>query len=456
MTTLTKNLAPKPGIRLLTVPRRGPKMPTIDVYLYGQLAAKLERLGHSSYRLKYTPDWLSHSQAVPLSTQLPLRPQPYTGDPLLRVLSGFLPDREEVLARWAGEARLADTEPFGLLEHYGEDVAGAAVFVPEDKDPLAEREATTIDDSTVANRIRGIREDPRAWIEKHREHRFSLAGMQGKFALALRNGQWLEPSGAEPSTHILKPGIEQYPDSEILEHVVMRTAAGLGLPVAQTSILRFEDQRILCVERFDRTEVDGTVFRIHQEDFAQATGTPPARKYEEDGGPSPADIARVLRREAEPALVGNSLATYGASLVFSWLLAHNDGHSKNYSLRLYPRQIELTPLYDLNSYLPYADAGGRIRGRDLSYAHEVELSFSIRGASRIGDLTGAHWNALEEILSLPRGTLVEYGTAAAESLMPAVNAAIDSLEPEFQTEVVDQFRQAAFLRRSSALEALSA
>ena len=52
---------------------------------------------------------------------------------------------------------------------------------------------------------------------------------------------------------------------------------------------------LLVVERYDRiVHADGTVERIHQEDFCQATGTGPDNKYEENSGPSLRRIAGLL------------------------------------------------------------------------------------------------------------------------------------------------------------------
>lgn len=39
-------------------------------------------------------------------------------------------------------------------------------------------------------------------VRRAREEGFSLGGAQGKFALARREGQWFEPTGQHPSTHI--------------------------------------------------------------------------------------------------------------------------------------------------------------------------------------------------------------------------------------------------------------
>lgn len=425
----------------------------LDVYLYGELAAHLGRIAHSNYRLSYTPEWLASSRAVPLSTYLPLRHEPYTGDRVLRVLAGLLPDREEVVRRWAMAAGLPDSEPYGILMHYGEDVAGAAVFVRHGEAPEPRRERVRLSTADIAARIRGLRADSAAWAANDRTHRFSLAGAQGKFTLAKHGVDWYEPGRSEPSTHILKPGIDKYVDSDVLEHVVMQTLGRLGVPTAETRIEVFEDQRALLVTRFDRVPHGGVITRVHQEDLAQATGTPPLQKYEHLGGPGAADIAAVLRREVRLDLLEASLFVFGASLVYAWLVAHNDGHAKNYSLRLLPGLHSLTPLYDVNSYLPHLDPA-RIRARDETLAHEVALAFSINGKYKIGELGVAKWHSLARTLGLPHHSLVTFARQAATDLMLAVNSAIDTLPPAFQTETIARFREAAFIRQQSVLRVL--
>jgi hypothetical protein len=83
----------------------------------------------------------------------------------------------------------------------------------------------------------------------------------------------------------------------------MRVAKHLSLPVAEVETTVIGGRKLLVIERYDRT-VDkiGAVVRIHQdqEDFCQATGIPPGKKYEEDGGiklpgaPSPTSVANLL------------------------------------------------------------------------------------------------------------------------------------------------------------------
>lgn len=426
---------------------------SLDVYLYGRLAATLTRRGRQNYRLRYHEDYLQIDGAVPLSTRVPLRREPHTGVGLLRVLEGFLPDRAEVLERWARDARLVDTEPFGLIGAYGEDVAGAAVFLPSGRPVNEERSLALLTDGDIAARIRAVRDDAAQWVTDAGDHRFSLGGAQGKFALAHRDGEWHDPRGAEPSTHIFKPGIEKYPDSDILECVTLQLAASLGLPVASGLMRWFDDERILVVDRFDRIASSSGVERVHQEDFAQATGSSTLQKYEKDGGPGIADIVEVIRTNVQPSAQHSSLFTFGASVVFAWLVAHNDGHAKNYSLRLIPGQIELTPLYDLNTFLPYLDPR-RVRSKEPSLGHEVELAFSISGERRIGGIGREHWNSLERTLGLQQNALVEFAGFAADRLVLEANAVIDALDPRVITDRVELLPYGLFARRRSALTAL--
>ena len=60
----------------------------------------------------------------------------------------------------------------------------------------------------------------------------------------------------------------------------MRAASMLGVDIADSQMMGFEDQWAIVVERFDRI-VDGTqIDRLHQEDMCQAIGRMPEKKYE--------------------------------------------------------------------------------------------------------------------------------------------------------------------------------
>ena len=186
-----------------------------------------------------------------------------------------------------------------------------------------------------------------------------MAGQQEKFALAqlrTRDGRprgWAEAKGSAPTTHIVKPGIGRLRDQALVEHATMRAAAALGVEVARTEFTDFGGQTALIVERFDRVQLsDGSVQRIHQEDLCQAMGRKPEDKYEEDGGPTAKDMARILRAHAyEP---GRELRKLADFILINHAAAAPDGHSKNVSIRILPNgDVRMAPLYDLATGVAY-------------------------------------------------------------------------------------------------------
>ena len=80
------------------------------------------------------------------------------------------------------------------------------------------------------------------------------------------------------------------------EAFAMRLAAGLGLSVAAVEPRSVAGRPYLLVERYDRrTDPDGRVRRLHQEDFCQALGLLPHRKYAADGGPAAGHCFALVR-----------------------------------------------------------------------------------------------------------------------------------------------------------------
>ena len=76
----------------------------------------------------------------------------------------------------------------------------------------------------------------------------------------------------------------------------MVLAQALGLPTASVTTGRAGERSDLLVERYDRHVDHGAVTRLHQEDFCQALGLPPAAKYEFNGtGVSRALACRCIR-----------------------------------------------------------------------------------------------------------------------------------------------------------------
>jgi len=304
----------------------------------------------------YDNAWRNAEGAYPLSLSMPLAAEEHGPATIQSFLWGLLPDNEQVLERWAKKFQVSARNVFALISNVGEDCAGAIQFVTPDrlgtlktgKDDKIE----WLDKPEIANRLRVLREDHAAWRLPRDTGQFSLAGAQPKTALVLKDNKWGIPSGRIPTTHILKPPTGHFDGHAENEHICLQLARELGLPAAETKVMRFEQEIAIVVERYDRQVSGNDIIRVHQEDICQAMGIPPTKKYQNEGGPTPADVVELLRtystdREAD-------LETFVSALIFNWLIGGSDAHAKNYSLLLASGAlVRLAPLYDIASILPY-------------------------------------------------------------------------------------------------------
>ncbi|HEU0073314.1 MAG TPA: HipA domain-containing protein [Dehalococcoidia bacterium] len=325
----------------------------LAVWLYGDLVALITQ--ERRLRLKYTVEALAkYELGFPLlSLALPLRTERYTHLPVGAFLDGLLPEGEARRALSRDLSLRAD-DTFGLIRALGRDCAGAIVIQPAD-DP-APPHATTysarqLSDAEIADLVANLREAP---LGAGGRVRISLAGIQEKLLLTcMADGSWGQPVDGTPSTHILKPQIDRYPKTVENELFCMRLAKQLGLPVADVDIMTVFGRKLIMVERFDRVvHENGSVDRIHQEDFCQATSFPPAQKYEEDGGPPLKRVADILQVAASSDAIDDLLR----AVTLNVIIGNGDAHAKNFSL-LHDQvgAVRLAPLYDIMSTLIYGD-----------------------------------------------------------------------------------------------------
>ena len=242
--------------------------------------------------------------------------------------------------------------------------------------------------------------------------RLSLAGAQGKLALAIHGGAYFLPLEGSPSTHILKPASPHFSDLVENEFFCMKLAAAAGLDVAEVEIGIAGTHRFLQVRRYDRTGPESHD-RIHQEDFCQALGLPPDMKYQEEGGPNLKRCFELLRTiSAAPGL--DALQLFDA-VVFNFLIGNCDAHGKNFSF-LYDVEAgpRLAPLYDLVCTRAYPELSSsmamRIGGeKDPSRlvaknweGFFAEIEFNLPAARRrVADLVSRVMRALESIDNPP-------------------------------------------------------
>jgi serine/threonine-protein kinase HipA len=351
----------------------------LAVVLEDVVAGELVRLRGGRLRFDYRSEYQQRAAATPLSVSMPVAIASHPDRFISPWLWGLLPDNDAVLQRWAREFHASASSPFSLLgTPIGEDCAGAVRFSdPSKLERVLRRsgEVAWLTDADIAQRLRDLRQDTTAWLGRSFTGQFSLAGAQAKTALILQDGRWGVPSGAAPTTHILKPAVGGLDDHDLNEHLCLDAARRAGLIAARTTVRRFGDEGAVVVARYDRQVLgDGRIVRVHQEDLCQALSVPPSRKYQSEGGPSPAGIARLLRSVMAPRAGEEAVARFADALIWNWLIAGTDAHAKNYSLLLAGDQVRLAPLYDVASALPYGVDEHKLRfAMKLGGSYEVHV-----------------------------------------------------------------------------------
>jgi serine/threonine-protein kinase HipA len=338
---------------------------SLIVVLDDTIAGALTRLAGGRLRFDYDDVYRDSRSATPLSVSMPTTVRSHPDGQISPWLWGLLPDNQAVLERWARNFQASASSPFSLLATpIGHDCAGAVRFAVPDKvdEIIGEPGAVTwLTDDEVAQRLRELREDTTAWLGREFTGQFSLAGAQAKTALLYEDGRWGVPSGSAATSHILKPAVAGLDDHDLNEHLCLDAAGRAGLVVARTRVARFGDESAIVVDRYDRRRVQDRLVRIHQEDMAQALGVHPARKYQNEGGPGPREVARLLREVMPPRVADEAVWRFFDALVWNWLIAGTDAHAKNYSLLLAGGEVRLAPLYDVASALPYGTHERKLR-----------------------------------------------------------------------------------------------
>ncbi|SKA30827.1 serine/threonine-protein kinase HipA [Enhydrobacter aerosaccus] len=382
-----------------------------------QIIAEIGRTTKSGrWSLAYTPSWLDEPTAYPLSLSMPLDAADYPHSKVEPWFWGLLPDNDLILSRWASRFHVSPRNPFALLGHVGEDCAGAIQLVsPEKVDAILARRGAVqwLSEADIAERLRTLKTDPSAWRRSSDTGQFSLAGAQPKTALIHRGGRWGIPSGRTPTTHILKPPNDAFAGHAENEHVCLQLAAALGLPTAESTVMRFDGEIAIVVERYDRIRSGREIRRVHQEDLGQALGCPPARKYQNQGGPSAKDIIDFLRtHSASPT---DDVWTFVQALGFNWLIGGTDAHAKNYSMLIGAEgYARLAPLYDVATALPY----------DFD-RKKLKLAMSIGGEYRLDAIGWRKWAKFCDQVRLPKEEVHARLTSLADALREHLPAVIE-------------------------------
>jgi serine/threonine-protein kinase HipA len=332
-------------------------IPYLDVYLNDQLIGGLIQNRHGRMVFEYAKSWLDRPDAIALSQSLPLVKKRFNPNECRPYFAGILPEQDirKVVARNLGVSANND---FSLLEQIGGECAGAVTFTRGGYPlPVSSSAYRDVTEKELAVILRNLPKRP--LMAGDEGVRLSLAGAQGKITIRRVGGAISIPLNGSPSTHILKPAVERFEGLVFNEAFCMKLARAVGLEAAHVEVGRAEDIDYLLVERYDRIALDRSVAssplrRLHQEDFCQALGIVPEKKYQNEGGPSLKQSFDLLRGTSSIPVI--DLQSLLNAVIFNFLIGNHDAHGKNFSL-LYGDggTTRLAPMYDVLATSYYSE-----------------------------------------------------------------------------------------------------
>jgi len=402
-------------------------MKELLVLLNKRLCGQIIKSDNAKLSFKYNDDYLNSSN-IGLSVSMRLSSEAYTHEIISPWLWGLLPDNPAVIQRWAAQFGVSASSAFDLLStQVGLDCAGAVQFCKSSNIDSVSKSGSVawLTTEELHKHLLNLKQDSSAWLGRAEVGQFSLAGAQEKTALRFDGKRWGIPSGSEPTTHILKPAVSGFNFQDLNENLCMSLARAIGLPTAETDLLKIEDSSFVVVKRYDRILADKKIERIHQEDLCQALSVHPANKYQADGGPSPLDIINLLTKTLPLKIAEEDKTRFIDALIFNWIIAGTDGHAKNYSLLLAENSIRMAPLYDVASFLPY----------DTSNGHKIKLAMRIGKEYRLQQIDKPDtWKKFASSISIDSKILFERIAELSNSISEIINIFYQLIELENDDE----------------------
>jgi len=321
--------------------------------MQGQIVGQLSIDKDESYHFEYDKSWIEKGFSI--SPHLAFN-SPYTSSTIKRFLENLIPEGEG-LEDIATFARISKNNTFAMMHTIGYDTAGALMFGENSEESKAIfREITS---KELSERIEQIESQSIAIWDK--TVRLSLAGVQAKLPVIIRDEKIGLGNGTLSSTHIMKFQTKKHLHIVVNEFFCMTLAKKIGLNVADVNLKRFESSPVLLVKRFDRVYKDDVVTRLHVIDGCQMLNLSPAYKYEQNFGTT-RDVQHIregasfqklfamAKKCTIPAVAQLELLHWA---MFNLIIGNSDAHGKNFSFFVDKRGIKPTLFYDMLCVMMY-------------------------------------------------------------------------------------------------------
>ena len=399
------------------------KKEILEVYLHGRPIGRLYS-DNAILSFTYNLEHLERQNPLKLSASLPLTDTVFDHRATSTFFSGLLPDGD-VRTRLARYLGISERNTFALLKEIGGECAGAVSVYPQGVSPEAADKPTcrVLDDNEAAQILTSL--DKRPLLAGEENVRISGAGAQDKLMIRLVRGKIAIPTGNTPSTHIIKPAIKGFEDTVHNEFFCMKLADAAGLRVPEADIFWLKKKPYYLVKRYDRKrKKNGTIRRLHQEDFCQAMNISPEIKYENEGGPTLEQCFALLdERIASGYMSGRNRLSLFQGVVFNFLIGNGDAHGKNFSILYEEGSAEsLSPFYDLMCTVVYSDS------------YKAKMAMKLGGKYRFRDVTARHWEKLGESLGFRPDFLRRQVLTMKEKVIKAAPVLSDELNKNPETE----------------------
>ncbi len=377
--------------------------PELEVWLFADRVGTLA-LVEGRLNFRYTPAWLSRSNAVTLSSSLPLQAEPFDDHQTRPFFAGLLPEGQmrRLIAR---QFQVSGQNDFALLDRIGGECAGAVTFLEPGQALPAPHQGVDVQWLSDEEVVAILDELPhRPMLAGKDGLRLSLAGAQDKLPVVFDGARLGLPRNGTPSSHILKPAIYDLEDSVTNEGFCMALAEAMRLKPAQSKVHSVLSRPFLLVERYDRVvDAQGHRQRLHQEDFCQALGVTPEMKYQNEGGPDLARCFELVRRVTRPS--APQILRLLDYVIFNALIGNHDAHAKNFSLLYRGKTPVLAPFYDTLSTAVYPTLTPR-------------MAMKIGSKYKFSELQARHWLQFSEGVGLARAQARRRILELATSLPP--------------------------------------
>ncbi len=412
-------------------------MNKLKVYIQNTLVGYLYLDNEENYCFDYTKEW--QASGYEISPYIGFNKVAKSAD-INRFFQNIIPEGR-FLDDIINFSHISKNNIYAILKAIGNDTAGALYFGEIKERSEIFREISTHEIVEKLSKQSNIA----IWDNKVR---LSLAGVQSKLSVFIKNNKIGLADGALSSTHILKFEDSAFPNLVINEYFCMKLAKSIGLNVASVELRYFSKYPALLVKRFDRLAEKNEVKRVHIIDACQMLNLSPSYKYEQNFG-SNRDVKNMRdgvsfkklfdasNRCDIPAIAKKELLNWA---IFNLLIGNSDAHGKNFSFYVDKQGLKPAPFYDLVSVLAFNVEHSMAMAYGDEFDPDAILAYDLR---EFAQTIGINYKLVAQILQMQAKNIIQ---AITEEKVP-----VDTNSKESK-ESFDTLKETILKRATSYIE----